>query len=167
MANEQLRLSAAGLARLREREHVEQRYYNDLANNCTWGIGTLAHHGPCTDEEIRSVVTIAQIEAELSRRVLSVEAVVRLHVRERSLTQEQFDALVSYTYNAGSTGARTALHAANAGRDGDVVLEMRARTFVHPRNARGQRLIPRRVHGLVVRREEEARPFLPEHPEAR
>jgi lysozyme len=52
MANETKRLSAAGWAALRTREHAVLHYYSDVANNCTYGIGTLAHHGPCTDEEL-------------------------------------------------------------------------------------------------------------------
>lgn len=27
-------------------------YYNDVANNCTYGVGTLAHTAPCTPEEL-------------------------------------------------------------------------------------------------------------------
>lgn len=48
MANESLRLSDAGWAELRRRESAVMAYYNDQANNCTYGIGTLAHTGPCT-----------------------------------------------------------------------------------------------------------------------
>ncbi|WP_343050171.1 hypothetical protein [Burkholderia guangdongensis] len=48
MANEGMRLSEAGWTALRIREHAIMAYYNDQANNCTYGVGTLAHYGPCT-----------------------------------------------------------------------------------------------------------------------
>ncbi len=35
MANENLIISAAGLAALRQREGIVLRHYNDVANNCT------------------------------------------------------------------------------------------------------------------------------------
>lgn len=36
MANENLRMSAAGLTALRQRENIALRYYDDQANNCTF-----------------------------------------------------------------------------------------------------------------------------------
>jgi len=48
MANETMRMSANGMSELRRRESVVLRYYNDTANNCTFGAGTLAHLGRCT-----------------------------------------------------------------------------------------------------------------------
>ena len=65
MANEHMQMSAAGLAALREREHAVLRYYNDVANNCTYGVGTLAHHGPCTADESQRPVTIADVNTQL------------------------------------------------------------------------------------------------------
>ncbi|CAB3763524.1 hypothetical protein LMG29660_04780 [Burkholderia puraquae] len=50
MANENMRLSEAGWAALCDREQAVMHYYNDQANNCTFGVGTLAHSGPCTPE---------------------------------------------------------------------------------------------------------------------
>ncbi len=39
MANENMRLSQAGWAALRQRENAIMAYYNDQANNCTYGVG--------------------------------------------------------------------------------------------------------------------------------
>lgn len=113
MANENKRLSEAGWAALRQREQAVMHYYNDQANNCTFGVGTLAHTGACTPEELRRPVTPAQVNAQLAARVSTAEAQVRRNVTQRELTQAQFDELVSYTYNAGNTGALSALHSAN------------------------------------------------------
>ncbi|MFP3711328.1 lysozyme, partial [Paraburkholderia sp. SIMBA_009] len=85
---------------LRRRESAVMAYYNDQANNCTYGVGTLAHTGPCTPEELRRPVTTTQVNAQLAARVRRAEAAVRRHVSTRQLTQAQFDELVSYTYNA-------------------------------------------------------------------
>lgn len=61
-ANKELRMSAAGMASLRRREDAVLRYYNDLANNCTFGVGTLVHSGRCTDEELQRPVTVEHVD---------------------------------------------------------------------------------------------------------
>jgi lysozyme len=105
MANERKRLSAAGWTALRTREHAVLHYYNDVANNCTYGIGTLAHHGPCTDEELQRPVSAADVNAQLTVGVSRAEAAVRRQVHDHELSQDEFDSLVSFTYNTGATGA--------------------------------------------------------------
>lgn len=134
-------------------------YYNDMANNCTYGIGTLAHAGPCTAQELATPVTAAEVNGQLSARVQTVEAAVRRAVTQSTLTQAQFDALVSYTYNVGANGALPVLQAANGGRDAQVVRHMEQTVYIHPRDAQGRRLPARQVPGLVSRRREEAAPF--------
>lgn len=159
MANENMSMSAAGLAALRQREHAVLHYYNDVANNCTWGVGTLAHQGPCTAEELQRTVTVTDVDRELANRVQDAERAVRRQVRNQQLTQDQFDALVSYTYNLGATGARTALQAADQGNSNEVTRQMNAHVYVHPRDSRGRALPPVRVQGLVNRRRDETAPF--------
>lgn len=159
MANEAMRMSASGMAALRQREHAVLKYYNDAANNCSYGVGTLAHHGPCTPDELRRPVTAAAVNAQLEARVRSAEATVRQRVRDHQLTQAQFDALVSFTYNTGATGARATLDAANRGSQAEVVRHMNNNVYVHPRDARGRRQPAIRLQGLVNRRAEEAAPF--------
>jgi lysozyme len=159
MANENMAMSPAGMAALRQREYAVLRYYNDVANNCTWGVGTLAHHGPCTAEELRRPVTAAAVDAVLAARVHEAERAVRRQVRNHQLTQGEFDALVSYTYNVGATGARETLQAANRGADNQVVTHMNNNVYVHPRDPNGRRLPAVRVPGLVNRRRDEAAPF--------
>ncbi|WP_081992540.1 lysozyme [Collimonas arenae] len=159
MANEHMRTSTAGMAALRTREGAVLRYYNDNANNCTYGVGTLAHSGVCTPEELQRPVTIPQVNAQLSLRVTAAEATVRRHVRDHQLTQEQFDSLVSFAYNTGATGAAVTLRAANRGDAHAVVGHMNQNVYVHPRDAHGRRGRPVRVPGLVTRRRDEAAPF--------
>jgi lysozyme len=159
MANENMRLSQEGWAALRTREHAVMAYYNDQANNCTYGVGTLAHLGPCTADELARPVTAGQVNAQLAVHVDRAEAVVRRAVKARELTQAQFDELVSYTYNVGGTGALAALRAANQGDDAGVVSHMTERVYIHPRDANGRRLTPVRSSGLVNRRRFESAPF--------
>jgi lysozyme len=159
MANENMTMSEAGMEALRIREGAQLRYYNDLSNNCTYGIGTLVHHGFCTPEEMRSPVTIAQVNAQLNARVSSSAATVRRHVTAQALTQAQFDSLVSVVYNLGPTGARAILRAANGGTSAEVVGQLDLHVYIYPRDNQGRRRAPVRAQGLVNRRREEAEPF--------
>jgi lysozyme len=159
MANENMRMSAAGLARLRQRERVVMRYYDDVAHNCTYGIGTLAHLGPCTDAELHRAVSEADVNLQLATGVARAESAVRRRVRTTSLTQAQFDALVSVTYNLGEGRARAILDSAERGDSARVVSHMNSNVYVHPRDERGRRRAPVRVQGLVTRRREESAPF--------
>lgn len=83
MANESLGLSDAGWAELRRRESAVMAYYNDQANNCTYGIGTLAHTGPCSPEELRTPVTATQVNAQLAVRVRRASAPFQPRQRAR------------------------------------------------------------------------------------
>jgi len=159
MANETMRMSTVGMAALRQREGAVLQYYNDAANHCTYGVGTLAHHGPCTPEELRRPVSITDVNIQLATRVRRAEEAVRQRVRNHQLTQEQFDALVSFTFNTGATGARATLDAANRGAHHEVATHMNNNIYVHPRDANGRRLAPVRLQGLANRRREEAEPF--------
>ena len=71
MANENVSLSSAGYTALRNSEGAVMRYYNDLANNCTFGVGTLLHHGPCSAAELQRPITAAEVNAQLALRVVA------------------------------------------------------------------------------------------------
>jgi lysozyme len=159
MANENMTMSDAGMTALRRHEGAVLRYYNDQAQNCTYGVGTLAHIGPCTPEELQRPVTMAQVDLSLAGGVRSAESVVRRGVPDQQLTQDQFDALVSYVYNVGAGGARRALEAANRNAPTEVAHHMNQTVFIHPHDAHGHRLPPAVLPGLVRRRQHEARPF--------
>ena len=135
------------------------RHYNDAAGNCTFGVGTLLHHGRCTDEELARPVTEADVNRQLGRGVATAESAVRRQVRSQALTQGQFDALVSFVYNTGATRAAPVLAAANRGEMAEVAALMANYVFVHPRGANGRRGAPARLQGLVRRRTAESAPF--------
>jgi lysozyme len=156
-ANAALRPSQVAYSALRRYENVRYEYYDkDGAGNCTWGAGFLAHHGPCTPKEHRRIVTVAQVNTTLATVVNEAAAVVRRNVPNQPLTQAQFDALVTYTFNRGPSGAHHALSAANQGNHATVVSIMNRNIYGHKK---GHPVI---LHGLMIRRLEESAPFLPQ-----
>lgn len=159
MANEAMRVSSRGMAELRAREGAIMHYYDDPAGNCTYGVGTLVHRGPCTAQERATPVTATEVDQQLAIRTQAATAAVRRRVTQSTLTQAQFDALVSYTYNVGAGGARSVLDAANAGDNVQVARRMEQTVYVHPVDPNGRPLPARRVPGLVSRRQDEAAPF--------
>ena len=158
--------SAAGIAALRASEGQRNGggAYNDSANNCTRGTGILVHTGPCSAAELAQPVDQQGNEAAFQTRLHNAEANVRAQVTRRALTQDQFDALVSATFNLGGH-AHPVLDRANQSDDTGVVRALRERVFVQPRDARGMPMRPlRRLQGLANRREREVQPFLPQGP---
>jgi lysozyme len=163
VANENMRMSSAGYALLRLNEGVVMHYYNDAPRNgnCTWGIGTLAHLGPCTQEELNRTVLPQQANSILHQRVRDAERRVRAIVTQRPLTQTQFDSAVSFAYNSTNRDTRRSLSPANTGNMAEVVTRMRRNVMIIPRNSQGHALGGGHVSaGLVNRREREVRPFL-------
>lgn len=131
-------------------------YYNDGHGNrghCTYGIGILAHRGPCTAEELRRPLSGAQIEASFASAIREAERAVRNNVTHQPLTQAQFDALVSYAFNTGARGARETFQRVDRG-------DMRGAANTIMSNIYS-RQGGRRVYmpGLVTRRREESAPF--------
>ena len=162
-ANATLRPSQAAYAALLFYEHQRMTYYNDSHNgNCTYGVGTLVHRGPCTPEELRRTVTREQVTASLDARVNEAAGAVRRAVSNRQLTQAQFDALVTYTYNRGATGAHPVLHAANQGNDVAVVSIMNRNIHQHQRDPGSRHVRSIVMPGLVQRRLQESAPFRPQ-----
>lgn len=162
MANEHMSLSKAGYAALRRREGTRLHYYNDkkVNGNCTWGVGTLAHFGPCTPEELRQKVTAKDVNRELAVRVHEKERIVRRLIRHHQLTQAQFDAAVSFAYNSNTINTRRALAPADRGDMITVVQRMMQNVYITPHDAYGRRAgTPEYSRGLHNRRIEETQPF--------
>lgn len=103
---------------LTKREGVRLQLYNDSANHCSIGIGHLVHRGPCTsaDRAKWGTLTREQVE-ELFRKDLAIYEGAVAEAVKVPLTQNQYDALVSFTYNVGVNGFRgsTLLKRLNAG----------------------------------------------------
>lgn len=156
--NANLSMSPEARQRLRDPMHESsvRGYYNDgrgTRGHCTYGIGILAHRGPCTDEELRRPLTATQIEASFDTAVRTAESAVRRNVTRQALTQAQFDALVSYTYNAGPSGASRAYLRIDQGDLKGAADVITANIY----SRQGGRLVLMR--GLIGRRREESAPF--------
>lgn len=154
--NAGMQMSPDARARMRRRERDVFNYYDDMGagkGNCTWGPGILAHIGVCTKEELARPVSAAAVEAEFARRVADAEAGVIRQVRKQTLPQDQFDALVSLTFNAGVNGSRRVYALVESGRPAEAAAEIRAMTSTH---VDGKKVVAR---GLIPRRAEESAPF--------
>lgn len=145
---------------MRMTEKKVMKYYDDGGKpgrgNCTWGIGTKAHNGPCTKAELARVVTDADIEREFLSRLRVAERGVEQNVNVE-LTQAQFDALVSLTYNTGVRGAQPVYDILNQGnfdRAADYIA-----TMTTARQKRKGNYVQVTLRGLVTRRLEESAPF--------
>ncbi|MBB5506330.1 hypothetical protein [Paraburkholderia atlantica] len=77
MPNESKKLSDAGWTALRMREGAVLHYYDDVADNCTFGIGTLAHFGRCTTDELRRPVTLAEVNSQLAEGIRTAQGAVK------------------------------------------------------------------------------------------
>lgn len=154
--NDSLSMSPEARVLMRKREKDVYEYYDDMGpgkGHCTWGAGILAHRGPCTKEELGRKVSQAEVDAEYARRVAKAEREVRRNVPTRPLTQQQFDALVSLTYNAGARGSRGTYRLVENGdfKGAAENISQMTRTTVN-----GKKVIAR---GLISRRAEESEPF--------
>lgn len=144
---------------MRSTEKKVMKYYNDGGKgkgNCTWGIGTKAHDGPCTKAELARVVLDAGVEREFASRLRDAERGVERNVTV-TLTQAQFDALVSLTYNTGVRGALSVYKRLNDGDFDGAATTIAQKTHGHElRKGKKVKVVYR---GLISRREAEAAPF--------
>jgi len=128
--NSALTLSTEGRRALRQREGLRGYY-----------------------EISRDAMTPDQVEAAFDLAVRSAERAVQRQVSHQPLTQDQFDALVSYTFNMGAGGAMLVLRRIDAG-DLEGAADAMERNISGPLDGR---LTP--LAGLVARRKEESAPF--------
>jgi GH24 family phage-related lysozyme (muramidase)/peptidoglycan hydrolase-like protein with peptidoglycan-binding domain len=147
-----MKLSDAGAQLIAEFEGFRPNLYNDAANNCTIGFGTLVHMGCINGSEPnefrqgisreRALEMLKQASDRFGRSVDGIGV---------PLNQNQFDALVSFTYNlgAGWTKKSGLVSALKEGRYGDVPSEMMKW------NKAGGRVLP----GLTKRRQKESALF--------
>lgn len=152
-------MSVVARLNMRHTEKKIMKYYDDGGpgrGNCTWGIGTKEHNGPCNAVELARTVTDADIETAFASRLRIAERGVERHVAV-PLTQEQFDALVSLTYNTGVDGAHHVFKLINAGNfDGAARL---ITSMTSGRVMKKGKRVAVFYPGLVPRRAAEAAPF--------
>jgi len=154
---EQLTLSSQGEDFIVEFEGFRSKLYEDQAGHCSIGVGHLVHLGPCNAgdrREFRDGITRARaielMRDDASSKIDTVASNVNV-----PLTQEQFDALVSFTYNVGESAFEesTLLSKLNQG-DFDAVPRQLARWNKVTIN--GEKVVSR---GLTRRRSREATLF--------
>ncbi len=96
-------LSEKGAAFIAQFEGFRPKLYNDPVGHCTIGCGHLVHLGPINGTEpakFKKGITKAQALQLLRQDAKAAAAAVKASVKV-PLTQQQFDALVSFTFNEG------------------------------------------------------------------
>ena len=157
--NAGMKMSLGARSRMLGHEKVVLRYYNDMGKNkgnCTCGASILAHRGICTQEELERKVTLKDVDLEFGRRVAEAERYV-VRAITVPLNQDQFDALVSLTYNAGVKNMKGTYGYVNRGDfDGAARnINLIIRVTITDKGKRRDVVAP----GLIKRRAEESAPF--------
>jgi lysozyme len=117
---EVMQISNAGLNLIKADEGFKSHLYNCPANDATIGYGHLVHKGPVcgspSEQPFLSGINEQQGSALLLEDVAYAEHAVA-HLVTVPLTQGQYDALASFTYNEGSGRLQTStlLKELNAG----------------------------------------------------
>jgi len=100
-----MKTSATGLALIEESEGLRTEPYLDVAGFPTIGYG----HKILPGEDFSAGITQEQAANILASDVANAEASVN-HLMDPSCNQNQFDALVDFTFNLGGTPLATMLH---------------------------------------------------------
>jgi GH24 family phage-related lysozyme (muramidase) len=127
MGSSSLTMSQKGVKFLLKHEGFKPSLYNDALGHCTIGYGYLVHRGKCNgslnEEPFRdkkgnpTSLTKAQATDQFSQKLGPYIDGVRNNV-DVELTQYEFDALVSFSYNLGANILKgsTLLKYINAGK---------------------------------------------------
>ncbi len=146
-------ISARGVRMIAQYEKFSAKLYNDDAGHCTIGYGTLVHRGPINGsepDEFKRGISEARAMELLRQETTADAETINSHVRV-PLNQDQFDALVVFTYNVGQNGFSTStlVRVLNQGHYDQVPAQMERW------NHAGGRV----MRGLTTRRAEEAALF--------
>lgn len=147
--------SAKCLELIKSYEGFSAKLYNCPAGDCTIGYGHKVHNGPIDGSLTEKFYSIG-ITRESAERLLAKDVAARAGDVNKlvlvTLTQGQFDALVSFAYNVGvaNLAGSTLLHRLNGGNYDAVPEELQRWCFVHGVVSKG----------LVARRNAEAALFL-------
>ncbi|HEY0791030.1 MAG TPA: lysozyme [Chthoniobacterales bacterium] len=161
-----LDVSPSGIAFLKRKEGFSGHLYNDKAGHCTIGYGHLVHLGQCdgslAEAKFAKGITRPEAAKLASANLVKYVDAVRLAVNVE-LTQYEFDALVSFTYNLGANilhpkghGPSSLLRHVNAGEWALITASFMK--YVNVRNPETKKL--EFSQSLANRRFEEARLFL-------
>jgi lysozyme len=144
-----MKLSHQGLINLKKREGVRNDVYRDSAGYLTVGVGHLVKPGE--SYKLGQRISDEEVDRLLREDVDEFETLINTYVKV-SLSQNQFDALVSLAYNIGPGGFRksSVLRYLNLGQ-----FEAAANAFLVWNKAGGKV-----SKGLVNRRAEEKQSFL-------
>jgi len=163
MPNAGMSMSPAARARMRVTEKAVYRYYNDMGKNkgnCTWGTGILAHVGVCSAEELERKVSAQSADMVFAQKVAEAERIVRREIHV-TLSQAQFDALCSLTFNTGPTRAEDTFRFINNGEFTKAAANMSKLIKVSiVKDGKKKYVI---APGLIKRRVEESAPFRTNH----
>ena len=156
--NDGRNISDSGKTVVRQREGFKLKPYDDVAKNCTSGVGTLMHLGPCKEAELKMKFTSDAVVRSLDQHLAENARYVKHYVKEQELNQNQFDALVSFVYNVGVGNALPVLSLANQGELSKVPDEMKKYHNVKVKDKNGH-VTYQSCPGLINRRNSEATQF--------
>ena len=144
-----MQTSDNGIKALEGREGFRGKAYKDTAGIWTYGFGTIKVNGVPVKEG--DIISLQTAEACMRSDIKWAEGAVNKLVKV-PLTQNQFDALVSFTYNLGSSALEhsTLLRYLNAGKYKDAASQLLAWVYS------GGKVTP----GLVNRRKSEYSQFI-------
>lgn len=108
------KVSARGLAEIAAHEGIVDAPYKDSVGIWTLGVGHTASAGLPDPAKNRRIYALNEIMTIFSRDIAKFEARVR-NAFTRTLTQEQFDAAVSFDFNTGAIHKATWVKKFNAG----------------------------------------------------
>ncbi len=137
-----LKLSAAGLAELKQYEGCRRDAYQCEAGKWTIGYGDTSNVTPGMR------ISLEECDERLTKRLAEFEAAVHKAVK-RPMTQGQFDAFVSLAFNIGSAGfaGSTLVRFFNAGDDAEAARQFGR--WVHVKKVVSPNLVKRRFSEIV------------------
>lgn len=139
-------ITQQGLELIKHFEGFRAEIYHDTAGYPTIGYGHLIREG----EDFAGGITEAQAEALLTKDVITAERAV-LRLIDVPLTDGQFNALVSFTFNLGSGALQSSTLRRKVNREEHISVPHELLRWVF---AGGRKLL-----GLVRRREAEAETY--------
>ena len=107
-------------------------YDSDGSNNCTIGYGHLVHTGKCNGKDARETPYLNKVMKKTEAETLYLKDLydkgtkyvrIRLAGCKYKLTQAEFDALVDYSYNAGSTSLKTITDVIKSGASKEAIAD--------------------------------------------